>query len=180
MNDIVNEGFFADAVVVVEGLSEVGVLWALQQELGEKWLERSIVVVPAGGKNSIDRPVVIFRGLGIPTYFIFDADRGQKPDVNERYLRMAGETPTPAPSTAVGRNYAVFQDKIETELRQALGEPLFESLGQSVASELGYAGTSDLLKNLDGAAVFVSRAYRDGSSIPVLEEVVRAITRLVT
>jgi len=31
MNTIVNEGFFADVVVVVEGLSEVGTLWKLQE-----------------------------------------------------------------------------------------------------------------------------------------------------
>ncbi|HRN71423.1 MAG TPA: AAA family ATPase, partial [Candidatus Woesebacteria bacterium] len=74
MNVIVNEGFFADKVLVVEGLSDVGLFWKLQEILKSKWEEKGIVVIPANGKNNIDRPVIIFRGMSIPTYFIFDGD----------------------------------------------------------------------------------------------------------
>ncbi len=98
MNTIVSEGFFTDVVVVVEGLSEVGILWKLQEIMKKNWSRLGIVIVPAGGKNNIDRPVVIFQGLSIPTYFIFDADshlkgKGEKEkdarNRNHRYLRLA-------------------------------------------------------------------------------------------
>ena len=63
MTSIVNEGFFADVVVVVEGLSEVGVLWAIQEILDLKWDAQHIVLVSAEGKTKIDRPVVSFSRL---------------------------------------------------------------------------------------------------------------------
>ena len=74
INTIVNEGLFADVVVVVEGQTELGILWKLQEMKNKNWSKLGISIVPAGGKNNIDRPIVIFRGLKIPTYFIFDGD----------------------------------------------------------------------------------------------------------
>src|SRR5262249_50122382 len=78
MTATVNEGFFADVAFIVEGLTEVGAFWALQEIRGLGWDRRGIVIVPAEGKSKIDRPVVIFRGLKIPTYFLFDGDTRAK------------------------------------------------------------------------------------------------------
>jgi len=33
-----DEGFFADVVVVVEGMTEVGVLWKMQEILDADWV----------------------------------------------------------------------------------------------------------------------------------------------
>ena len=73
------------APVVVEGPSEVGLLWQLQELMEKDWEKSGIVVISACGKNNIDRPTVIFNGLNIPTYFIFDGDAhcSAKPNVND-------------------------------------------------------------------------------------------------
>jgi hypothetical protein len=162
MNILVNEGFFADIVVVVEGTTEVCTLWKLQEILGKNWPKSGIVIVPAGGKNNIDRPAVIFKGLKIPTYFIFDADaqligRGdsEKEAVkrNHRYLRLANEKLEDFPSSRVSDSWAVFGANLEGEIESALGDTIYHDIQKAVAAELGYDDCEKACKNIEGAAL---------------------------
>lgn len=187
MNTIVSEGFFTDVVVVVEGLSEVGILWKLQEIMKKNWSRLEIVIVPAGGKNNIDRPVVIFQGLSIPTYFIFDADshligKGKKEkDVrnrNHRYLRLASVPIEDFPDTQVHKTWAVFKDTLEGILKKELGDKTFLSIQKEVASELGYDEMNRVNKNIEGAARFIELIYKKRYRIPTLEEIIEKITRL--
>lgn len=187
MNTIVNEGFFADVVVVVEGLSEVGTLWKLQEIMKKDWSQLGIVVVPAGGKNNIDRPTVIFRGISIPTYFIFDADsqlvgkRKKEEDAknrNHRYLRLAGASIEDFPDTQIHGTWAVFNKNLEGILKEALGNGPFQSIQEDVASELGYDDADRVNKNIEGAARFIELVHENGYQIPTLEEIVEKVTQL--
>ncbi len=187
MNTIVNEGFFADTVVVVEGASEVGTLWKLQEIMKKDWSQLGIVVIPAGGKNNIDRPTVIFRGLSIPTYFIFDADshligEGRKEEEakkrNHRYLRLAGAPIEDFPDTQIHETWAVFKKNLEGILEETLGKDAFQGIREEVASELGYDDPERVNKNIEGAARFIELVYEKGHNIPILEEVIDKVTQL--
>ena len=187
MNTIVSEGFFTDVVVVVEGLSEVGILWKLQEIMKKNWSRLEIVIVPAGGKNNIDRPVVIFQGLSIPTYFIFDADshlkgKGEKEkdarNRNHRYLRLASVPIEDFPDTQVHKTWAVFKDTLEGILKKELGDKTFLFIQREVASELGYDEMNRVNKNIEGAARFIELIYKKRYRIPTLEEIIEKITRL--
>jgi predicted ATP-dependent endonuclease of OLD family len=187
MNAIVNEGFFADTVVVVEGTSEVGILWKLQDIMKKNWSQLGIVVVPAGGKNNIDRPVVIFRGFSIPTYFIFDADshlisKGDKEktakDRNHRYLALAGAQIEDFPETQVHETWAVFKKDLEATIRQELGDQVFQSVRQEVASQLGYDDVERVSKNIEGAGRLVDLTYEKGYKMPTFEEIIEQVTLL--
>ena len=187
MNTIVNEGFFADVVVVVEGLSEVGTLWKLQEIMKKEWSKLGIVVIPAGGKNNIDRPTVIFQGFSIPTYFIFDADfhllgkekKGEETkNRNHRYLRLAGTEIEDFPNTQVHKTWAVFKDTLEGILKKEIGNGIFSSIQKEVASELGYDDPERVNKNIEGAARFIELVYNKGHNIPTLEKVIEIVTQL--
>ena len=187
MNTIVSEGFFTDVVVVVEGLSEVGILWKLQEIMKKNWSRLEIVIVPAGGKNNIDRPVVIFQGLSIPTYFIFDADshlkgKGEKEkdarNRNHRYLRLASVPIEDFPDTQVHKTWAVFKDTLEGILKKELGDKVFLFIQKEIASELGYEEMNRVNKNIEGAARFIELIYEKRYRIPTLEEIIEKITRL--
>jgi putative ATP-dependent endonuclease of OLD family len=188
MNITVNEGFFSDVVVVVEGPSDVGTLWKLQEIMKKDWSQLGIVVVPAGGKNNLDRPTVVFRGLSIPTYFIFDADsrymgggddrENDAKKRNRRYLCLAGVQQEDFPDTQVHETWAVFGDNLERELEGALGSQNFQAIRNQVASDLGYPETAQAIKNAEGAARFIELAYQKGNSAPILEEIVEKVTLL--
>jgi len=187
MNTIVNEGFFADVVVVVEGLSEVSTLWKLQEIMKKNWPELGIVVVPAGGKNNIDRPTVIFQGLSIPTYFIFDADsdligKGKKEEDaknrNHRYLSLAGASIENFPDTQVHETWAVFKQNLEGILKGTLGNETFQVIQKQVASELGYDDPDRVSKNIEGAARLIELVYEKEYRIPTLENIIEKVTQL--
>ncbi len=74
----VNEGFFAEVVVVVEGLTEVAAISKVAELKHAGWLAKNVALISAEGKNKIDRAVVIFKGFGIPTYLMFDGDVRRK------------------------------------------------------------------------------------------------------
>ncbi len=186
MNVIVSEGFFSNAVVVVEGVSDVAALWKIQEMKDAKCAEKVIVVVPAGGKNNIDRPVVIFQGLGIPVYFIFDGDGQQEGsndesstiDRNHRYLRLAGVGSIDFPDTQVHESWAVFNKEMEATIKDDIGSDAFETIRNQAASELGYDEPSKITKNIEGISRFVEIVYESGKTLDTLESIVGQITRL--
>jgi hypothetical protein len=172
---------------VVEGLSEVGTLWKLQEILEKNWSQLGVVVISAGGKNNIDRPTVIFRGLSIPTYFIFDADshligkgREEKDakNRNHRYLRLAGASIEDFPDTQVHETWAVFRDNLEEILKETLGNETFQSVQNEVASKLGYDDPALVMKNVEVASNFIELVYEKGYRIPILEEIIEKVTQL--
>jgi len=188
MDTVVSEGFFASAAVVVEGYGELGCLRAVEQQLGLQWDENGIVVVPARGKNSIDRPVLIFRGFGIPCYFVFDGDDSRNGTTkeadatraNRRLLRLAGAEVQSFPPTQVGLDWAVLSDRLESELKAAFGsDEEWESATAAVRDELGFSSVEQTLKNADGVAGVVRRIYAGGGTLANIEEIARRITGLV-
>jgi putative ATP-dependent endonuclease of the OLD family len=184
MTSLVNEGFFADVVVVVEGLSDAAILWAVQQHMNKSWDGRGIVIVPVNGKNNIDRPIVVFQGLEIPTYFLFDGDSshtGSKREKsirsNEILLRLANADVVEFPVTQVHETWAVFNDKLEAELK-VVGEELFDRLRSNISDEFGYGEPSKVIKNPQAAARFIQRIYEEGQRIIVLEDIIEKVTNL--
>jgi putative ATP-dependent endonuclease of OLD family len=187
MNSIVNEGFFADVVVVVEGLSDVGVLWKLQEIRNKKWVERGIVIIPANGKNNIDRPTIVFRGLLIPTYFIFDgdvkyADNNSKNknviDQNHRLLRLANSKVEDFPETQIHDTWAVFKEELEEEIVKGISKEEYIKYRDQVADELGYDKPTDVGKNIEGSARLIEVIYENTAGVPILDEIIEKITKL--
>ncbi|MGA2466787.1 MAG: AAA family ATPase [Thermodesulfobacteriota bacterium] len=187
MNIIVNEGFFADTVVIVEGQTEMGSLWRIQEILNKNWDKLGIVIVPANNKNNIDRPTIIFRGFDIQTYFIFDGDirlkgkpRDEKEEIKRNHclLRLAGVAVEDFPDTQIHPTWAVFSDKIEKSWEEELGKEYFVEIRNKIASELGYDEPDRVLKNIDGAVKFVDYVYDDKKHLQTLEKIVETVTEL--
>ena len=188
MTPLVNEGFFADVVVVVEGISDVAIIWAMQEILDKKWDGLGITVVPAGGKNNIDRPVVVFSGLEIPSYFVFDGDSRHAGNASKEadairsngvLLRLAGVAVESFPATQSTENFAVFSDELETEI-QNVDNNRFIAIRDRVAADLGHDRPSTLLKNPHAAAIFLKQFYAEGLRVPILEDIVEHTTSLRT
>lgn len=189
MDVVASEGLFASAAVVVEGYGEVGCLRVIEQVLELQWDALGVVIVPARSKNNIDRPVHILRGLGIPCYFLFDGDvsrRGKQNETdavrsNRLLLRLAGVEPEDFPSTRVEGDWAVFEDRLESELRAAFDGPAdWDAVTQAVRDDLGFDTVKQALKNPDGAAAVTRRIYEQGRSLPHLEEVAKQATALLS
>lgn len=178
LNSVVNEGLFADFAVVVEGDSDLAALWAVQEMMKKRWEEIGVVIVPAGGKNNIDRIVVVFQGFGIPTYFVFDGDRtaGEGAKANRVLLGLGMEQVADYPSDLVGPKCAAFAENIEDHLKWSAGEQfakIRDVAKRFTECELSGSG----LKNPEVMAAFIRGAAEAGIGFPMLTKIVETVSR---
>ena len=180
MTSVVNEGFFADLVVIVEGTSDAAALWTIQERLNQNWSELGIVIVSADCKNNLSRPATVFRHFEIPSYLIWDGDKSENEESgateNKRLLSFLGQPAVAYPETVITSHFACYEDKFETELKSALGDQ-FDPIVSSVRTQFGYKSNKQVLKNFEGTCEVISRAYENGLTVPILEQVVVEITR---
>ena len=174
-----NEGFFADVVVLVEGEGDRSALLAVGELEGHDMESMGICVVPCGGKRSLDRPTVVFRELGIPTYVVWDNDNGSRnarPEDNRHLLRLveAEEQDWPA---GVWDTHAALDGNLERVLKREISEGVFEDLLSDRRDEFG------MKKNRARKNPFILRSIiRDanakGLRSRTLSDIVNAIVQI--
>ncbi|GAY11767.1 ATP-dependent endonuclease [Pseudonocardia sp. N23] len=71
-----SEGFFAEAVVLVEGDTDRVVVEAIAEKLRMPLDSHGIAVLAMGGKESLRIPYSILESLGVPVYVVVDGDSG--------------------------------------------------------------------------------------------------------
>ena len=124
MTPIVNEGFFADVVVLVEGDSDRAAIEGAARAMKHNFVAAGIAVIPCGGKNNLDRPLIIFRGLGIPTYVVWDGDKTKQEHdsaTNQRLRRILKRSET-EPLDHVDDQSACFEGDLNQVLRDEIDE----------------------------------------------------------
>lgn len=143
-NPMINEGFFADKVVIVEGPSEQYALPIYASALKYDIDRHNVSVVHAHGKGQMDRLLRIFTGFKIPTYLWFDGDKSSsKQDVREKTLELVELLGDKIESiediqTRVSENYTVLEHKLEVTLEEEL--PIYTDLVQQARESLGPSG----------------------------------------
>lgn len=176
-----NEGFFADVVVLVEGESDRAAIVGTALAAGIDLDALGICVIPCG-KTGLDRPFAIFSGLNIPVYLLWDGDFGGKnPDQaaknNRALLRLLGEQPEDWPEK-LESTFACFRTKLEVQLKQEIGEELFESLLEKHKTDLGLAKKNDAIKNPVVISKVLHEARAQGRTSQTLDQIIEAILNL--
>jgi hypothetical protein len=173
MTPVVGEGFFGDVVVLVEGETDQAAIMAAARVLGHNLSTLGISVIPCRGKSSLDRPAIIFRELGIPTYVVWDGDKGKKnarPEENHRLLRLFGK---PMVDWPAGQDAActIFERDLETTLREELGAGEYDQWVMEALADTGL--TKD--QGLKNPVVFervLRSAAQSGKHSPTLNGIV--------
>ena len=175
------EGFFANGVVLVEGRSDKAALSAIARLSGVSFEAAGIAVLSVEGKDNLDRPLVVFQELGIPTYVIWDCDtgmKGAKPATNlalEKLCRPSQEI-TDAPSTTiVGDCFAHFQVTLEDVIKEELTPELHQACLEAACEPFGIPPNGDTQKIPEVMYQTLLRARERGASSPTLIALVNAI-----
>ncbi|MFE2279569.1 ATP-dependent endonuclease [Streptomyces sp. NPDC059454] len=121
------EALFSDVAVLVEGVTDEAVLLAFAERQGRNLGAEGICVLSTEGKNNMMLCHAILTGFGVRCYLVFDADTGPKKGQggvnpqheaeNMRILGYLGVPVVPRPATASETEYTVFEDDLETCLR---------------------------------------------------------------
>lgn len=176
----VNEGFFADVAVLVEGEDDRAVILGASKAMGNDFDSGGIAVIPCMGKSNLDRPLVIFRKLGIPLYLLWDSDHGvkdAKPDTNRYLLKLLGQPEEDWPSQVM-ENHACFKVNLETTLSEELGNECFNQFLSEAQNELGILKRKHALKNPVVLEWVIARAANNGNSSVPLKSIVEKIIAL--
>lgn len=180
MTPWVNEGFFADVVVLVEGEDDRAAILGMAASMGYSFDSDGISVIPCNGKNNLDRPLVIFRELGIPVYVVWDSDHGQdgaNPESNRKLLRLLGKPEEDWPS-CVEDKYACFKVNLENTLEEEIGKDLFDQLLSESQTQLGIQKKKDALKNPTVLQSIIEKASVQGKESTTLKTIVEKIIAL--
>lgn len=175
------EGFFANGVVLVEGRSDKAALAAVARLMGRSFESSGIALLSAEGKENLDRPLVIFRSLGIPTYVIWDCDEGTgntKPKTDLALVRLCRPgkdgLQQPAGST-VEDCFAHFGVNLEKTLREEIGEDLHAECLKEACEPFGITPSKDTQKIPEVVYQMLLAAKAKGADFPTLKAMVRAI-----
>ena len=180
MTPWMNEGFFAGVVVLVEGEDDRAAILGVAQSKGYDFDSMEISVIPCMGKNSLDRPMAIFRELQIPVYVVWDSDHGGKntrPEHNHRLLRLVGAPIEDWPDKVSDR-YACFKQNLECTLRSELGDTFFVAVLENCCLDMGFAQRKDAIKCPGIIQHIIEEGRQQGKTSKTLEAIVNHIVAL--
>ena len=180
MTPLMGEGFFADVVVLVEGEDDRAAILGFARSKECDFDGLGITVIPCSGKSSIDRPLLIFRQLGISVYVVWDGDYGgndAKPGDNRRLLRLLGEPEQDWPEF-VGDSSACFRVKLENTLQDEIGSESFAQWLSEAQQAFDIAKKEHAVKNPAILEYVVDKAVSSGKTSMSLESIVENIVAL--
>lgn len=178
MTPWMNEGFFADVVVLVEGEGDraaiLGVARAKQHDLESKGFS----IIPCFGKPNLDRPYVIFQSLRIPVYVIWDADKGTgNITENRNILNLLNQILEDWPNK-ITDNFACFENNLESTLINEIGSKEFNEYLNDCKKEFRITKKDTAIKNAVVISKILEKAHLNGRSSKSLESIVDMILLL--
>jgi len=174
-----NEGFFADVVVLVEGEDDRAAILADAGATGHDLESMGVPVIPCMGVDNLDKPVAIFKLLGLSLYLVWDNDRGN-PNAKRRnhyLLRLCGQPEDDWPEV-IGPEFACLEGNLETVLRSELGSDVFDTLLDACQQELSIRDRDQALKNPAVVQRVMELAAVQGKQSESVHGIVESILRL--
>jgi predicted ATP-dependent endonuclease of OLD family len=178
MTPWMNEGFFADVAVLVEGEGDRSAIIGTALSMGYDFERDGYAVIPCMGKNNLDRPYLVFSQFKIPVYLVWDADADKKNDdakkQNRYLLRLLGQNEDDWPS-GVRDCYAIFESKLEKSLEEEIGPDLFGNLLRKIQADFGFSEKHEAIKNPVVIRRLIEEAKDKDKKCKTLEEIVNKI-----
>lgn len=181
LSNAVAEGFFANAVVLVEGGGDFAAISAVAEANGVSLTSLGIAVLPIEGKTKIDRPLIIFRRFGIPCYAIWDNDSHSANDpsgqaANIALQKICGIDDPQDFGTQITPNFACLGTKLETILETEIGAEFQTQIG--LANFKFGLKKKHLLKNPVAMGEIVRLCYQGNHRSETLDQIVAEIRKL--
>ncbi|GJE57286.1 ATP-dependent nuclease [Methylobacterium thuringiense] len=177
------EGFFARGVILVEGRSDRAALTAVARMLGVNFEAAGIAILSAEGKANLDRPFVIFRELGIPTFIIWDCDQHlpvgkRSPTIDLALSKLANqdnEIASAPISDNIGTCYGHFGKCLEHKLMEDLTPDVHGECLAAACEPFGIHPNKDTQKIPEVVYQMLFRAKEQGRESNMLKNIVRTM-----
>lgn len=178
LDETVNEGFFCNLAVLVEGVGDQAALLAVAKARGLDLASKGVAILPVRGKGNLDRPLAIFNLLKIPTYVIFDSDgdkneHERKPQQNIAIQRLCGETHPVEVRLHVAERFASFLSNLNVTLKEELGDH-YQDQVELAGVKFGMKAR-DVIKNPVGCAEVITGCLELGGSCATMNAIIDRI-----
>jgi putative ATP-dependent endonuclease of OLD family len=184
MGPLLNEGFFADVAVLVEGEEDRAAVSGCAEAMGISLESLGVAVLPVGGKTNLDRPYLVFTGLLIPTYVVFDSDvdlgaagHGDTILALQRLVDVPEADIARFPPTRVEDWYATFSPNLTAYIRAAVGNA-YEAAVAAYREEHGYPDAHACHKSSRFVASLLRPLLVRPDALPELRNLVARVHRL--
>jgi predicted ATP-dependent endonuclease of OLD family len=180
MTPWMNEGFFANVAVLVEGEEDRAAVLGIASTMGYDLESMGISVIPCMGKNNLDKPTAIFRKLNIKVYAIWDGDHEGKnanKEDNHRLLRLFGQPVEDWPDK-ISEHFACFKRTLSYTLRTEIGNELYNDCLDDCCDRLCLGKRKWARKNVQAIQEIIKEARRKGRSSKTLEGIISKIMAL--
>ena len=189
MTPWMNEGFFADVAILVEGEDDRAAILGVAKARGLELEGKGFSVIPCAGKTNINRPFLIFHKLGIPAYIIWDGDfdgkggtKGicekcgkhldskQDPKKNHRLLALMDKGEEDWPEY-IEEYFACFKTNLETTLRTEIGVEAFDKYLLECQATFDITERKHAIKNPNIISAIVKKAKENGNNVYTLDKI---------
>lgn len=155
----ISEGFFAERIILVEGPTDKAILEGAYLSLGREIDHEGLAVISVGGKTKLDKPALIFKKLGIPTYVVLDNDRGDDSEIltNRRIQQICDCDEIVDYPTGCQARLGSFDGNLERYFRQILGDDYEHSMNEIATN---YSLSIDDIKKTPAAVSGVFQVAR--------------------
>jgi predicted ATP-dependent endonuclease of OLD family len=175
----VNEGFFARLVVLVEGIKDRAAILGAAAAMGQDLESQGVAVIPCNSKSFLDRAIIVFSSLAIPTYAIWDSDhpRTDSVNVNRGLLRLFNELEEDWPEKISDR-FACFKQNLKQKVVEEMGDA-FENALQTCCADFEIDRTEYGEENPAVYQHIFEEAKKQRRSSPTMEKIVSKIVSLI-
>jgi len=182
------EGFFADKIILVEGVVDKAVMEGLYLSAGCNVNVKGIAVISVEGKGKLDKPAYIFRKLGIPVFTIFDNDNSEytkedqkKARENNSKLNILLQKIYELPKQGlwpigVYSEFCAFDGSLETYIKSQSNEQ-YDSVFDEIAAEYKLS-RRDLKKSPAAFSQLIFKLKEKGCTFDYFDQILEKIEEL--
>lgn len=173
------EGFFASKVILVEGVCDKAVIEGAYRAAGRSPEAEGIAILSVDGKTKMDKPLYIFRKLGIPTYPVFDSDvakRDKRTRINKLIQLIVGvENPADFPD-GIFEKFGSYGTDMEGYFKEACGD-MWEGQLSIHKEEYGFE-KDDICKTPNVVAKICDELRKSGKAFDRLDQIIQRVDEL--
>jgi len=196
MTPWMNEGFFSDVVVLVEGEDDRAAILGVAHSMGLDLEAQGYSIIPCGGKTNLDRPYLIFSALSLPVYVIWDGDygKGETEGICEKCRRPLDKKPNPQENIRllrlieygeeinwpdfVSTKAACFKKDLETTIKEEIGSELYEQILSECQAEFSIPERRNAQKNPLVITSLIKKAEDNRKTCGKIKNIVQTIVAL--
>ena len=181
----VSEGLFADAVVLVEGEEDTGLIEGAAEAVGVDLPALGVAVIAVGGKDPLPLAGEVFRALRVPVYVVFDTDEKPSGEVtdpgalrlNSILTLLADGTGQDRPSTGATAAWAAGSPTLRAALDAEAGASVVRDAYAATARAMGMPEST--CKNGHLVRTAIRSLYGAGHRSATLDAIVEAVLGLL-